>query len=777
MPSMKTDQFGNPIWVPDDPLAAGDPFAQDPGAAEAPAGLPGPELDIMRALEVAKTFQRPEPSTANDDLSPGTGPAVGNLVPDTSPWAARPQDPYPGTPGPATVTGQYDSSGRLLSGQPQPGELGGGQPMDPYAHNAATRAAAPAVTPRGPGDASELGNVAGAMAAEDRALETATRARMEAADAAFLAASETADRKASAQELYAKALAENDATYQRARQAARAEAEADTARWLTSLEQKAKEEPSPSRYWENTSNFGKALWLLSLAFGTIGAAKAPGVQNIAVTMFNAELDRDRESQKERLARELEAMKARGERMTVKQRERLADLMDDHTAAAQRLIGVRDASLERANAPGPADRKAAYMAQAQWAGEQLLGRAAKRTDQAYNERDAELSRQNALRQAYITDARTRAIAVMDDQTRRDLATMEIGAKLSGTPEILKDTVTLDPELTGVRVLDKSGKPIGGPGATGGITLDKKTADQLANRVATSHQVYNALNRLSKALGKDDDWAALLGRDAELNALISQLGYTGAKTNDPRGIVTDKDFQAGIKSELGIDLGSFAGALKAATIGAGQKEAKKLIDMKIRGFKKDIERHLGASLNTQIPGYREGVRIDWTPLEITEPEPETPSISQTRAERGLPTESVPLTSVKDLERAQALGKQALPPYRSTDTAEKVRKAVADYSSADPRTIREMAEVDKKEVAGDRRAELEIEQAADKAAKKAEKALKDWTDDLRTWAPTHTRLSDADKIEVAKEKASEYGIGSIPDAEILRTLKTLRILKSGL
>lgn len=575
-----------------------------------------------------------------------------------------------------------------------------------------------------------------------------------------------------------------DQHYQTERAAARKDAEAETAAWMRDMDAKTKQEPAPGRWFHSMNSFGKVLFLASLAFGSLAQSKNANIRNVALDMMNQEQADDIQRQKERLAREVDAMKAKGLKIDAKLAQRMADAKDDHSLVVQRLNVLEQAALERANAPGEASYKAAMLEAAQHFAAQKLEIAGQRVQRATAERESKLNRDAENARAAMTDRRTRDIAAAEIRKDYDLARITASAKMNEAAGAkFKDTRVLHPDITGIRVVDaKTGQPVATQASgTGGLVVSEKVEKEAIQAAQTAQDRYALLNRVSRALGADDDIGALLKRNPQLISDLQKIGYSMAKENDPRGIVTDKDLASGMESALGGDLNSLPGRIAAGTFSAGQAKLKTVVDKAIRDMPAKMSNQLGALVDAGIPGYEGNIRVDWTPKSVEIDEPGTPTARQIGAQYGVSTPLKAPTNQEELVQAQALeakGVEALPPYKP-GVRDKVTKTLEDFKGATPDTINKFAAAATNAVKGDERAVQEIEQARWKEAARAGEAVRDFSKQMSTWYGNKAQGGGSD-IEVkggevlshAATLAKKYGLTQLTDTELRGLLKKMNI-----
>lgn len=634
-------------------------------------------------------------------------------------------------------------------------------PVPPTDGPPAPQSTAPARAPMKP---LASGDVNGATAAQDSAIDAGTKNVMDTELAKANALAAHAESRAKIYEGHATAQQLMDEQYQKARERARMDANAETAAWMRDLDKKVAEEPVPGRWWASQNKFGQVMYLASLAFGAMAQAKNPQLKNIALEMITKETEEDMAEQRLRLQRQVDAMKAKGQIIDQKLRAQLEDARDDHTLLASRLALVQQAALERANAPGSADVKAAMAEAAQWAGQQRLVIAGERSNRAYAEREGGLNRDAENGRAMLTDKRERDIAAANIQKDYDLARITASVKLSGQDaEKFKDIRVLHPDITGVRVVDATtGAPIKlAIGPAGGLAVSTKhegIEKEVTQGAELAQDRYALLRRVSKELAKDDDIATLLRRNPQLVSDLQKLGYQQARENDPRGIVTDKDLVSGMESALGGDLSSLSGRIASGTFSAGQGKLKEVVDKALRDMPAKVSNRFGSLVDASIPGYEGNIRVDWTPKSVEIAAPGEQSTQEIDATYGIKTPIPAPKTVGDLETSQSLEKKgikSLPPYKSGNE-DKVLKALEDFKGALPSTIIERAGKIESQLndSGDSRAALEVQQAQYKAVKQANARLNEVTTVLRAWANLPKTGTDTGRRYLEHQEASALG-----------------------
>jgi hypothetical protein len=724
MPTMIFDEFGMPVWTNGPDASGHDP--EPIGAAIAAVNSIGtPQNLIVDYRQQPADFQPVGPPPSADDprnflLNPND---------ESREYATGPQDPGPVGNMASAISGPSDAFTAAQGGVPQ------------SAPSAAPVPASSPVPGVKPAKAGKMDPLAAANAQVDNATVQVAQAQIDVGLAANEAARALAERRAMAQDDHAARNAQSDAQFQAARDRAQQDADAETAKWMADLEAKAKEEPNPKRWFANQSSFGKVMWLASLAFGTKAAASAPGVQNIGLAMMREEMDKDMSEQKARLARELDAVKQRGGVIDKKQAQRLAFLKDDHSIRAGQLLALEKASMERANAPGAADDQMAFMAAHKYLSEQRLATAATRATQAYQSREAQLTRGHAAamqRNAQAFEREQNQLnrdehAAKDALDRAFQLQKESAAGIKAGKDLASKQQTFDPESTGLTT--KDGKPV-----TMAVTDDKKSERYShVNTLADTAQKVNAeLDLVRKANEDGTLMSRLLNGDTELAGAVTRLGYSAAKDNDPRGIVTDADFANGIKSALGLRMdtatGRFSVEINAAAMGkAGTKE---YVREALTKASSRLEARTNASINAAVPVEEGGGQLVWRAKNRNSVDAQTETLAQqearvtgksdTDADRFIPSgRGAPeLENADDLKRARAAAEagatNALPKYtrdpQGKSRGDVVTEAVKTFETLAPDKIDTLSRGYLDLAQGDRRAVLEIEDAAQAARTKA-------------------------------------------------------------
>lgn len=668
-------------------------FRLRPQEAVAPvaAGMPLPEQPPV-TLGNEASAQAPFNFMPQINL-PGQDPAqVANLVPGDPRAGAAPKVPF-GSP---YAINEYVPPGT----EPQPfaGELAPRDVAEPTIKR-------PQVDPL-TAARNEQGAAAQAVGNATSSLEMA---KLDAAGARI-------DRQATAGEQYAAAGAALDDQFRQSRDQARMEAERETGRWLQKMEAMAAEEPNPTRYWQNQDGFGKSLWLLGMAMSSaalIGEKGAGQKTNPVLSMLQNELDKDVQAQKARMAKQYETEKTRGDIMQRRQGEKMTDLKDDYSMYYQRLEGLKQAAMLRAQAPGPEDTKAAMLMGVQKITELQFGLANEHAKEQFQAREATLSRAHSAYQAKLNRDHELAMKDMEVKARAESERLKAGQ------DALKDYRGISP-TTGIRVTNSAGKPIG-LGQDGAFLVEKGENEKAVRDIASSAQTrYDSMKYVARALRKGDDLVLLLKRDPEFQQHLTKLGYATAKEMAP-GIVTDKDFSNGLRAKIGADLETFTGRVGVASgIGADMESLADAMDIAIRNMPKHVSNQLRAHLNSSLPGYEgDDVRVDWTPKSLEAPEPAKDTLDTRAARWNIDTGATGTMSPKEFDAREKAG--TLPAYAptapgKTSTERIVKTAIEDMQASGPDMAREVAQKAIAATITDDRARAELIRDASKAYDKA-------------------------------------------------------------
>lgn len=410
-----------------------------------------------------------------------------------------------------------------------------------------------------------------AGAQQQSALSDVGQSSYEAKQAAFDANRSMQARVAGVQEQRLAAMEELQAATVVQRKRNVAEANLETAGWIQQLQDQAAKEPNPSRWWENQSTLGKALWSLSLVFGAGYAAMTPGAKNAAMENVRSLMNADMDEQRKRLDKELSALKTKGELMKDRQARTMSDFRDDHTYGLTRIDALERAFMARATLPGDQDALA-------------MKAEAKAAFAALKLPYVERYRQEKLAEKAAAEARRHDFAMQGARQRFDKAEREAGqlfttgrdAKLhqykleespvsvsasfqpGGAIPLGKDGIPVLSELqsgvgaeaAGLVLKGADGKPAHGHGSI--RFRDYKDMVAAGDTVKLANTRYTATKELLDLLDGEGSMVEVMGLgivNPAIQARVQELGRTIAKTHDKR--VTDKDFSGGVEEGMGFD----------------------------------------------------------------------------------------------------------------------------------------------------------------------------------------------------------------------------------
>lgn len=604
-----------------------------------------------------------------------------------------------------------------------------------------------------------------------------------------------AARTAGAMEAGAEKQLEIANHYQTQREMANAQADTETAKWLGDLQNLARQEPNPSRYWENRGGLSKALWLIGMVAGAAHVAITPGAKNSALEMFRQEVQNDIDSQKARLASEIAVAKLKGQKLNEKQLRNLSDLKDDHTMAMTRVQALERAWLARAVAPGDEDKQAAKMAAMQFFEQELkLPLIEKMRAEKIAEKQAEIARREARAMAAAQRAFTAqqnrmdrefraGESALDRQLRRDLAEVELSAK-KGTPGIGPDGLPVLRQVqsgpgaaTGLVVKGPDGKLANGDGILR-VRDDKQMAE--ATEVSEkANRRYAAMLKLRTILEDEGSMVEVFGVgvvNPQLQATVNQLGYEIAKEHDPR--ITNQDFSKGVSQAMGFDPnGSW---LERGKFALSREEILKKIEEDLNAMPKHVSNSMNKYNDASIMG--QGTSVVWEPQNLRGEEARVPKAADIEGRRGPNTVENPVKDVKDYEKrvqedaASLSGVKSVPDHDASAVQAVINTAVghgpATIKAKAAETLKQLdARAERLRAAGDAEGLTKVENTkaiietvtAD-ASKRAAKTLDDFKrhmDGLREtakqqgwkWQPTK---------DTARSVAKKKGIGGATEVE---------------
>lgn len=479
-------------------------------------------------------------------------------------------------------------------------------------------------------------------------------------------------------------IAADDTAYYKARMANEAAADLETKQWMQDLDKKSKEEPNPHRWWDNTSSFGKAMWLASLAFSTMGQAKVGG-KNIAGEMMSSEIDADIARQKDSLTRQIDAMKLKGQEIDKTSARKLADLQDVHAARVTRLMSLQQAMVLRAGAPGSTDDKAAVANANAELGKLAISEAQKKRELISGERQKTLDRQHEDYRAANTinaenNRQTNSIGAENERHTEDridkynLAGIKFGEKLegAGADKEHKDYIPLSPaaqiyrlDANGNKVLDESGQPEP-------VRIHKDAFKDVGPEAVNATALANGLHGLRDQMADSTTRGRLLKNDVALNSAVKSVLDPQIKAMGLRpGAETYKNVSEQI---LGEDYDSFMSRLKS-----NPDDVVQVLDQKIRDLPGDIQHKLAV-----VSDLREGESIGFGLPDTTGKKPTAPSPEdeQQRATGKAPAQ-LHLSGPDDFTGAAKYGDQ-IKDQLPTDLHKTVVEALGHFEAQNPSAV---------------------------------------------------------------------------------------------
>lgn len=528
---------------------------------------------------------------------------------------------------------------------------------------------------------------------EDQAALGVAQGVSNAASAKLDAEASHIDRQASVLDSANQDAIKANLSYQQNRAQARQEADMETGRWMQKMEAMAAEEPNHQRYWQNQDGFGKSLWLLGMALSSaalIGEKGAGQKQNPVLQMLQEEITKDVQAQKARMANQKDAMKTKGDIMKRRQDDKMSDLRDDYSMYFQRLEGLKQAALLRANSPGPEDHKMAMMAGAQKLGELQMQIATHRSNEAYQSKEAALTRNFQAGQHAADRANALALKGMEIKAAAE--------KQEKKDDPFKDTYTI-PQQLGVQAVDRDGRPMGG------ARVPKEFHKEATHDASNANSVYELKTRLAKELRAAGSWSVVVKNNPNIVSDFMQLGYRTSKEMDPRAVVTDRDLANGMEVAGGRDMSSWTSRIQSETMGVDSDDMADFLEKSAGRMKPEVSNRLTAYVNEGMPGY-EGAKIVWSPKDLGVPKP-TAETDHTRASKlGIDAGPVPVGEL---------------PYVGGDTA--VEKA-SNLVGASPDIVREggVNLYNEAKRAGDKKAMAEIQQTTIENYSKAVDVIKE-------------------------------------------------------
>lgn len=559
---------------------------------------------------------------------------------------------------------------------------------------------------------------------EEAAIMGAGEAHIMAGQAKIAAERQVIQAQAQAMEQHQASKLQADMNYQASRELARQNAAVETMKWMQSMEDMAKREPNHQRYWQNTDGFGKGLWLLGMAFSgaaQIGRQDAGLRPNPVLEMLQSEISKDVESQKERMARERDVLKTKGDLMLRTQDQSMADLKDDYSLTWARLDALEKAAVLKASAPGTMAEQAAWQQGIAWIQEAKAGIAGRKVHELSAAREAAIAR------AHSSDEKRK-----DRNLQLQLAQIEASAKIAaeqakaaGTGKAMagpyerKDLRAVDMKGTGISVVDEaSGRPIN-------LLVHKDQHDNFTKATQHFNTMYDALKQMRDIMSSGAEWDVILRDNPQLESLITQLGYQATDQLAPGDRKTDQDVRYGMKYMFGQNYDTTTGRI-AGRIVTSPEDVVKFLDRQLATYPKKAQETLSHYLDPDIYDGAK-VRMQFSPVNLAPTEKYEPTLEDEAKQAGVPA-AKPQTigSIYGLEQAETLEKVAPGslPKMKTGNATEVSKLKTQAARMSPERIDQFANAAYEKVRGDDRAQAEILRIQRDAREKAVEAQSETT-----------------------------------------------------
>ena len=650
-----------------------------------------------------------------------------------------------------------------------------GAPVDPYAGTPAGEGAAPttrqlaaaqAQWDAGYGVTPGQGGVTTAERAQGRAMDAATRSAAEAGAATAAAQQSHALAVAQANDNYVATLGKNDAAFQARRASNERQAVAENAAYAQNLENLAKQEPSPHRWFENQSSLGKVLWTMSLGFGAMAQSRWLGAKNIGLDMISSEIDADVARQKDRLTRQYEVAKLKGQQLDERHKLLLSDGKDDYAMAISRYGAARDAAVQRAQQVGTsADQRAAYLQAASAMDQKKADLLGQRTQDAIKARESQLSRD--------AESARQAAGFAHESTMKDLEfkQQEKMAGINAANERAKydleqqDKWSPIAPAAGIQLTDDKGQPI-----AGNYQVRKEDRGKAGDYLAAHDNMYSDLGVINDALKKGNITEEVISANPALNAAISRYTIESLKSEGVNRL-TDEDIKQGKIMLTGNDQDK-ASQLKMWVMG-NHDQAQKLVAGKMR----DMINAVPAEFETKFGDTRskpEGAQVRWSPPARRTAEPPVESPDEVSAQLGAPVAPTPPPKTADeyfrrkADTPDELGTLTGNTTRGDSIQSRVEDTLASFTGATPDRIAANTKATIAAVKANPQAAQRVQWEADAASKKAQSALDDTEEALRRSAVS----GGWDEINAGdvKKEATRRGL-DLSGAEVEKVLRALK------
>jgi hypothetical protein len=692
-------------------------FGLDPALLAPQAPTEPSPLDAVSAALEALAASGAQVGPVQPSLY-GTGYQDTDLIDPTIP--EEPVHLPPGRP-----SAQFDTTGNQIHGYTLPEGAVTIRSQQPVPSQAQANARIRQETLDDPSAPLAPDDMGGHAYREQLALENARLAKQREVMLQMQAQQQEAMELAEVHKQHAFDLETANSLYQQSRQAAYAEADAESNAWLVQYQQKAMEEPNPGRWWDNLTGFGKAMWALSLVFGGAHAAITPGGQNVALDMLRHEIERDVAIQKERLNKELEGLRMKGQLAEKRNARNLTDLADDHTMYLGRLEALKTAYVARVAAPGAASMQAGLAAADAWFAGVEAELAGKKYQTAVQIKESQLSRAHAAHLAQLSRNLQWNMQSREIEKDYDLAALNKAAAAEQAKLAAMKDVEGVPLRLGAKMVNS---PLGQV-----IQVGKENAVKMRGVFDTANRRYEALRKVKAALADGTFADRMVMGDPELISASRYLGYTTGKELDPQGRLSDQDVKYATAIDLGFDPGG--GPWDRAKFEVKRKSIEKMLDAEMQAMPKKVSMQAETYLNPNLVG--DEAKVVWSPQQLYVPEQPTPNVTESLSAAGIPTNAPVPKTVQEFERARAM-EEADPMFRNRALPEYDKAAVNEFAAAvqgvSPKMIRQLADTTAKKLntntdhwAGevspsDQTTKLAIESVALKAIKDSEKRVKE-------------------------------------------------------
>lgn len=541
-------------------------------------------IDQLRSLGIISDSSQTNPQASSAAPDPSTNPNSYTMGPGPDPQAPSSQLSSPGFQpiNPYTQSVAPSPPNSITSGPPgtvnpiqadQTQTSAGPSPVNPVLTPG---------TPTGQPLPNKLGDVNSATGALNNAETSEDTASKLAATNAYNADNAHNAKINTNNDNYINSLTENDRQHQIAREHAHQQAATDTANWMQSMDKQVAEKPSAGNWWHDQTGFGKALWLLGLAFGA--KSQSLGGKNTVADMINQEIDNDMKRQQEVINKRGENLRNKGKVMLENQTQQLNDINDDYTHRVGRIGALMEANKVKAAQATTDDLKATYSkADAYLAG--------KKTEVAKDRYDNSVKeRLNVVDQQYETGRESLKLThetnekvldrqhqssenALERQNKRDLAEEKVAGQLAAAEKKAQNKQDLHefPIQSGVNLTepDEQGRP-----KVTTFAVPKDQAEPASKIVQSNQAKIVALSKLRDELSKDGTPYGTFENSNEgrqrlasiVDPIVKQVG--GRFSPDNAKLVTD------------MILGEDPSSIWQRAKGSSTKDIVKMLDREIQ-----------------------------------------------------------------------------------------------------------------------------------------------------------------------------------------------------